>query len=261
MAFTRFPILGVNVSRVYPAQAIRLFLRYLESGQKGYVCFAGAQNIVDAQRDPNLRDALNGAIMTAPEGKPAVWLGQFAFGYRELSRVEGQDVMLQMFEATEGKEVRHFFCGGRPGVAEALMQRMQDRFPGAHFVGTYSPPLRRELNSEEEVEMLKEIADARPDVVWVGLGSPKQDVFMAQYLERMPATLLFGVGSTTFDTQSGMAPESPRWMRQIGLDWLFHVVQEPGRLANLHLRCNPQFFWLVMGQWFFGQGKVAAKNT
>jgi len=263
MKFERFSILGVEISRLHLPQAVRLLLRFLESGNQGYVCCAGVHSIVEAQDDPQLMQVLNNSVLTTPDGMPTVWIGRRAFGYEEMGRVYGPDLMLSMFEATQDKDVRHYFCGGHPGVADDLREAMLRRFPNAQIVGTYSPPFHKMAPKEEE-DMLLHMERARPDIIWVGLGSPKQDLFMARFIERSPAKLMFGVGAA-FDFFTGKVPQAPRWIQRSGFEWLFRLCQEPERLWERYSRSNPRFVCLILGQLlqgaFAGRMKIASKSS
>jgi N-acetylglucosaminyldiphosphoundecaprenol N-acetyl-beta-D-mannosaminyltransferase len=154
--------------------------------------------------------------------------------------------MLRVCEFTQPRSFTHFLYGGAPGVAEELKRRLEQRFPGLKVVGTYTPPFRP-LTSEEEQGLARLVSGLKPDIFWVGLSTPKQEQFMAQYWQRLEATLFFGVGAA-FDFLAGRIRQAPRWMQRSGLEWLFRLGCDPGRLWKRYLRNNPLFLLRALCQ-------------
>ena len=169
---------------------------------------------------------------------PMVWVGRLR-GHRAMRRVYGPDLMLDVCAWSEGTGCRHFFYGGAPGVAEALRDRLKVRFPRLQIVGCYTPPFRP-LNTEEEQELQESVQTGKPDILWVGLSTPKQEEFMAEFSPRLNSTLMIGVGAA-FDFHSGRVKQAPRWMQRSGLEWFFRLCCEPRRLWKRYLRNNPLF--------------------
>jgi N-acetylglucosaminyldiphosphoundecaprenol N-acetyl-beta-D-mannosaminyltransferase len=178
---------------------------------------------------------------------PMVWVGRLQ-GFKEMSRVYGPDLMLEVCKLSVKNGYTHFFYGGKDGVAQQLEKNLTKRFPGLKVVGTYTPPFRP-LSSHEEQELIKLVHDARPDIFWVGLGTPKQEKFMAQYLDKLDTKLMIGVGAA-FDIHSGQTRQAPRWMQRSGLEWLFRLLQEPRRLWRRYLINNPLFLYRITLQFF-----------
>lgn len=236
----RVNVLGVGVSAVCETQAVDLIAAALQERRKGYVCVTGVHGVMEAQRDPGLREILNRAFLNTPDGMPMVWAGRLA-GFSGMRRVYGPDLMLAVCAQAVRHNFTHFLYGGAPGVVEALQRRLEAWFPGIRIVGTYTPPFRA-LNPDEEAELLGRVAACRPDIVWVGLSTPKQEKFMWQYGDKLEATLLFGVGAA-FDFHAGRVRQAPRWMQRSGLEWLFRLGCEPRRLWRRYLRNNPLFVW------------------
>jgi N-acetylglucosaminyldiphosphoundecaprenol N-acetyl-beta-D-mannosaminyltransferase len=147
--------------------------------------------------------------------------------------------MLACCEASIKKGYRHFFYGGGPGVAERLAKRLQERFGGLLIAGTWSPPFG-ELTAADEEAMIDRITSSKPDIVWVGLSTPKQERWMARYVGRLPVPVLIGVGAA-FDMHAGLKRQAPRWMQRSGLEWLFRLATEPRRLWRRYLLNNPRF--------------------
>jgi N-acetylglucosaminyldiphosphoundecaprenol N-acetyl-beta-D-mannosaminyltransferase len=209
----------------------------------GYVCVTGVHGIMEAQRDPTLRETLNAAFLNTTDGMPLVWLGRRAVG-PWVDRVYGPDLMLEVFAATRATGGTHFLYGGAPGVAEKLKSRLEERFPGTRIAGTFTPPFRP-LETSEEAALIAQVAAARPDFFWVGLSTPKQEQFMRAYLPRLQTTLMLGVGAA-FDFHAGTARQAPRWMQRSGLEWLFRLGMEPRRLGRRYLVNNPLFVWKLL---------------
>jgi N-acetylglucosaminyldiphosphoundecaprenol N-acetyl-beta-D-mannosaminyltransferase len=238
----RVNILGTGVSAVDLREAVRQSDALIRSGGHGYICCADAHSIVEALRDPMHRNALNGAFLTVADGMPLVWLGRLQ-GRASIGRVYGPDFMLAMCELSVERGWRHFFYGGAPGIASRLRARLGKQFPGLHVVGTYTPPYRP-LDSIEEAELAAFVEETRPDVLWVGLGSPKQERFMAQHYGKLLCHLMVGVGAA-FDFHAGAVHEAPRWLHPTGLQWTYRLLQEPQRLGRRYLACVPAFLWNV----------------
>jgi N-acetylglucosaminyldiphosphoundecaprenol N-acetyl-beta-D-mannosaminyltransferase len=171
---------------------------------------------------------------------PTVWMGHLQ-GHPEMRRVYGPDLMLRVCQLTQSGNFTHFLYGGAPGVAETLKTRLEQQFPGLKIVGSWSPPFRP-LTQEEEDTLVRRVAELSPDIFWVGLSTPKQERFMADYWQKLSATLFFGVGAA-FDFHAGRVRQAPRWMQRSGLEWLFRLVCEPRRLWKRYLKNNPLFLW------------------
>ena len=176
---------------------------------------------------------------------PLVWLSRLSGG-SPVGRVYGPDLMLAVCERSVGRGYRHFLYGGGPSVAEKLASQLQNRFPGLGIVGAYSPPFRP-LTQREDQEIVERINAAQPDFVWVGLGAPKQEHWMADHLVKLNATVLIGVGAA-FDFHSGVKVQAPYWMQRSGLEWFFRLLSEPRRLWRRYLVYNTKFLYLIFLQ-------------
>jgi N-acetylglucosaminyldiphosphoundecaprenol N-acetyl-beta-D-mannosaminyltransferase len=165
-----------------------------------------------------------------------------------MDRVYGPDFMANLCRLSVSRGYRHYLYGGQPGVAQELKGALEDRFPGIQVVGTYTPPFRR-LTQVEERDLLNDVHNAKPDIVWVGLSTPKQECFMAEYVDRLRVPLLVGVGAA-FDFHTGRMDEAPAWIKRAGLQWLHRLLQDPGRLWKRYLLNNPVFIWRIMLQFF-----------
>jgi N-acetylglucosaminyldiphosphoundecaprenol N-acetyl-beta-D-mannosaminyltransferase len=236
--YPRANVLGVGVHAVDMRSAVQMIAEAVKEHRPGYVCATSVHGVMEAQHDSALRNVLSNAFLVVPDGMPTVWIGRLQ-GLRNMRRVFGPDLMLAVFGDPALRNCRHFLYGGDSGVAQELQASLQRRFPYAHIVGTYTPPFRP-LNQSEDNELRELIQQLHPDILWVGLSTPKQERFMAEYLPRLDTTLMIGVGAA-FDYHTGRLKDSPRWMKQLGLQWLHRLVQEPKRLWKRYLINNPLF--------------------
>ena len=241
----RVNVLGVGVSAINLDAALAAISGALASRTKGYVCVTGVHGVMESQRDPALRGILNGAFLNTPDGMPMVWAGKLR-GFREMDRVYGPDLMHLVCDWSRQRNYTHFLYGGADGVAPELKRRLEEKFPGLKIAGTYTPPFRA-LNPGEEAELIRTVGALKPDMIWVGLSTPKQERFMAQYGPKLAATLMFGVGAA-FDFHAGRVRQAPRWMQRSGLEWLFRLGCEPRRLWKRYLKNNPVFAWKIFWQ-------------
>lgn len=237
----RYNVLGVGVSALTLTQATGLIVDSKGQRQRGYVCLGTAHGLIEARSDPELRRIYNESWLTTPDGMPLVWLGPPG-----VERVYGPDLMLAVCAAGRPHGLRHYFFGGAPGVAAELAAKLESRFPGLQVAGTFTPPFRP-LDSSEFFEFQRDLAQRRPDVVWVGIGSPKQEKFMAHHWRELDASVLIGVGAA-FDFHSGRIRQAPVWMQRSGLEWLFRLGTEPRRLGWRYLKTNPLFVLNVIAQ-------------
>lgn len=242
MEIPKFNVLGVAMSAMDLQVATRAVLEACEQRKKGYVCVTGVHGVTEAQKDEDFRQILNGAFLNTCDGMPLVWVGKREHGARA-QRVYGPDLMLEIMRATQDGKFTHFFYGGAPGVADALKAAMEERFPGVRIVGTYCPPFRP-LNAEEDAALTVLMEERRPDMLWVGLSTPKQERFMAAYLPRLAATVAFGVGAA-FDFHTGRMREAPRWMMRAGLQWLHRLCSDPRRLWKRYAVIVPTFLFRI----------------
>jgi N-acetylglucosaminyldiphosphoundecaprenol N-acetyl-beta-D-mannosaminyltransferase len=238
----RANILGVGVHAVNMERAVEIVEELVEYGEKGYVCLSGVHGIMEAQRDSDLRSIVNRAVLVAPDGMPTVWLGWLR-GLRNMRRVFGPELMLEVCRRSVTKGYTHFLYGGNPLVAERLKQNLECMFPGIKIVGTYTPPFRA-LSRKEEAHLRKRFSKQKPDITWVGLSTPKQDRFMARYISTLDTKVMIGVGAA-FDMHTGRIRDCPAWMKPAGLQWLHRLWQEPSRLWYRYLYYNPLFLFHI----------------
>jgi N-acetylglucosaminyldiphosphoundecaprenol N-acetyl-beta-D-mannosaminyltransferase len=241
----RVNVLGVGVSVLNIPLAVAAMARAIETRSKGYICVTGVHGVSEAQGKPELRSIFNRAFLVTPDGMPMVWLGKLA-GHAEMDRVYGPDLLEQVCLTSAQAGWRHFFYGGAPGAAELLTSCLQARHPNLQVAGTSTPPFRP-LNAPEREALQRQVAAARPDIIWVGLSTPKQEAFMADALPWLDTTLMVGVGAA-FDLLTGRVRQAPRWVQRCGLEWLFRFFQEPRRLFVRYFKNNPLFIGRVLLQ-------------
>jgi N-acetylglucosaminyldiphosphoundecaprenol N-acetyl-beta-D-mannosaminyltransferase len=248
--FPRFETLGVGIHALSLDRALEQVLSARSGTPLGYVCFCTAHGMVEAGKNPELRAAYARAFIAAPDGMPLVWLGRH-YGHLDITRVYGPDVMLAACDKGRALGLGHFFYGGTPGVARELALKLQDRFPGLKVAGWRTPPMH-DIDKAEFALLHEAVASSRPDLIWVGLGAPKQECFMARHASQLDAGLLLGVGAA-FDFFSGRVRQAPRWLQCMGLEWLFRLAQEPRRLGRRYLITTPVFAWRALkeitGRW------------
>jgi N-acetylglucosaminyldiphosphoundecaprenol N-acetyl-beta-D-mannosaminyltransferase len=216
------------------------------TGERGYVCVCNVHTVTAAREDDELRAALQASSFNVPDGQPLVW-ALAALGYRLSGRVYGPELMARACARAAGGGLRFYLYGGRnQGALVQLALNLRRRYPGINIVGGYAPP-HRELTAEEGDAIVDEINRSRADVVWVGIGVPKQEKWMARMRGRLDAPVLVGVGAA-FDFHAGLVPQAPPWVQRVGLEWFYRLVHEPRRLWKRYLRYNPRFVYALANQ-------------
>ena len=232
-------VLGIVVEALNLESALVRVVRVLQSGRKGYVCAVGVHGILEARRDPNLARAFAEAAIVIPDGTPTVWVGRLQ-KQASMEHVTGPALMRAIFSRIEFAGYSHFFYGGKEGVAGELAANMLLQFPWTRIAGTYTPPFRA-LTAEEEIELARTINACKPDMIWVGISTPKQELFMHRMLPRLDTRLMFGVGAA-FDFHTGRLKDCAPWVKTAGLHWLHRLLQDPKRLWRRNLS-NAAFLW------------------
>lgn len=236
-----FRLLGVDIQATPFDAAVERVHRAPDVGERLAIHFATAHSLVEANDSPQLREAFSTGLVH-PDGMPLVWMGR-RMGH-VVERVCGPDFMPALMARGVDAGRRHFLFGGAPGVPERIAERLRALHPDIRIVGTMSPPFRP-LNAEEDAAIVDEINAAEPDYVWVGLGAPKQDLWVADHRERLSAAALLAVGAA-FDFHAGTRRRAPRWMQRTGTEWLHRLGSEPRRLAGRYTRVNARFVRLVV---------------
>ncbi|HLU28799.1 MAG TPA: WecB/TagA/CpsF family glycosyltransferase [Glycomyces sp.] len=234
----RVDVLGVGVSTIDQGMALDEVTRWIEAGERHYVCVTGVHGVMESQRDPELKAIHNASGLTTPDGMPMVWAGRRA-GAEWMDRVYGPDLMLNVLGRAAERGWSSFLYGGKDGVPELLARKLAERIPGVTIAGAYSPPFRP-LTEAEDAEIVDRINDSGAQLVWVGLSTPKQERWMAAHRDRLTAPALFGVGAA-FDFHAGLVPQAPSWMQRRGLEWFYRLTKEPRRLWRRYLVNNPAY--------------------
>ncbi len=242
----RFPVLVARISAVRPARVVDRVLAMVTARERGYMNVCTVHTILECADSPIMTRIVNGSTMAVPDGMPLVWLGRRAFPDADVQRCYGPDLMLAVCEAGLAMGLRHCLYGGAPDVLALLEQNLKAKFPGLDVVERISPPFR-DLTEAEKQQIVDRINAARPDVVWVGLGTPKQDLWMGEFRGKLEAPVLIAVGAA-FNFHAGCLAQAPPWMQRTGLEWLYRLLREPHRLWRRYLLGNPRFLWLLMRQ-------------
>jgi N-acetylglucosaminyldiphosphoundecaprenol N-acetyl-beta-D-mannosaminyltransferase len=233
------PVLGIPLAITDYERTLDWVDGSVEAGRRGYVCVAAVHTVMACQEDPELRAAVLGGTFTVPDGQPLVWALN-ALGHGLPHRVYGPELMDRGCARAAQTGQRHYLYGGRnPGALAELARVLRLRHPGLKIVGGHCPPFRP-LSDAEEDAVAAEINRSGADVVWVGIGVPKQEKWMARMRDRLDAPVLIGVGAA-FDLHAGLVPQAPDALQRLGLEWAFRLVQEPRRLWRRYLRYNPRF--------------------
>jgi N-acetylglucosaminyldiphosphoundecaprenol N-acetyl-beta-D-mannosaminyltransferase len=237
--------LGVQVNAVQIPQVVSQMESWIsEHSRCHFIAVTGMHGITEAQHDHEFKKILNSADLVVPDGMPLVWLGRL-HGHSLQRRVYGPELMQTFCQGT-GAKYRHYLYGGMPGVPGLLAEILRDKY-AINVVGEYSPPFRP-LTAEEDERIVAQIRAAQPDVLWIGLSTPKQEHWIYEHRTKLRVPVAVGVGAA-FDLNSGRAKQAPRWMRENGLEWLFRLLQEPRRLWRRYLIYGSEFLWLVASEY------------
>ena len=236
--------MGVRFDLIDCMRAFEAVQEWRAAGERRYVTITNPHSVMLCRRDREMGSATREAGLTLPDGVGIV-LAARLLGYENGGRVAGPEFMLRCCDWGQRHGLRHYFCGGAPGVPEKLIARLSAEYPGMIAAGCHSPPFR-ELSAEEDAAMVQQINAAKPDVVWIGLGAPKQEKWMAAHAGRIAAPAMVGVGAA-FDFHAGTVKWAPAWMRRAGLEWLFRFISEPGRMWRRNLD-SPVFLAEVVWQ-------------
>ncbi len=247
----RFQVLEVRLTGTTLTTASHAILNWALRAERRYVCIFAVDSVLQCHNDAELARIANASDMTLTDGMPLVWLGRHA-AHLPIDRCYGPDLMLHTI--TEGCPlgIRHYFYGGTDETVLARLEAcLKERFPDLQIAGSHCPP-HRPLTPEEREAVVRDINASQADIVWVGIGTPKQDYWVGGYRNLLKAPVLVAVGAA-FNFHSGAVPQAPRWMMRCGLEWVFRLIAEPRRLWRRYLIGNPRFTLLVLRQWLTGK--------
>ena len=232
-------ILGVEIAAI----DMEWLLKYLKNNIKelagDYICISNVHTTVTAYEDEEYRKIQNGGIMAIPDGGPLSSVGQKR-GFKNMRRTTGPSLMEEIFKISASNGYRHYFYGSTKETLKSLHSALSITYPGIQIVGMYSPPFRK-LTEEEDKVITKKINETKPDFVWVGLGAPKQEKWMAIHQGEITG-LMLGVGAG-FDYHAGNIERAPEWMQKNNLEWVYRLLQDPKRLLGRYWHTNTKFIW------------------
>jgi N-acetylglucosaminyldiphosphoundecaprenol N-acetyl-beta-D-mannosaminyltransferase len=251
-------VLGQRVDPVTKAQAADAVVRRALTSQPGaYVCLTNVHTTVESQHSAELRAVVDRAFLSVPDGMPLTWILRRR-GHTETEKVTGIEFMPLVASRGLEADLRHFFYGGAPGVAVRAGLRLEQMIPGVHVVGAAAPPFGDTPGWAKE-ELREEVRRTRPHVLWVGLGAPKQELWMAQMSGELDVPIMIGVGAA-FDYIAGSNPHAPAYLRHVGLEWLFRLAVEPRRLWRRYLVGNVTFLWLLAREGLEGPSRPSGED-
>lgn len=250
-------LLGLPIAMTDYSEAMDVMDGMIARRERGYVCAVAVHAVMVGQADAEMRAALQGSTLTVPDGMPLVWAANM-LGENLPNRVYGPELMRRYNDRCAERGHRVWLYGGRDqGSLVQLALRLRQRHPGIKIVGGYSPPFRP-LTAEEEDAIAEQIDEARPDMLWVGIGVPKQEKWMARMRERLEVPVMCAVGAA-FDFHAGRISQAPPWMQERGLEWTYRIAQEPRRLLPRYLYYNPRFM-LAFGRQLARERRLAGRD-
>lgn len=241
---TRIRVVSLFTNVINHDSAIRKIAGLVKIGAGGYVCFSNVHMVIESFDNAEYGAKVNNADLVLPDGMPLVWMQKLQ-GAKGATRVRGSDLMQMLCEYAASKNLSVGLYGGKQEVIDAIKKRTRKELPNLKIVYAFAPPFRA-LTTQEEAEITAQIKRAKPDILFVGLGCPKQEIWMAARKDKLKSVML-GVGAA-FDFYAGKIKESPQWMGKLGLEWLFRFTQEPRRLWRRYLLLNPRFVLLALMQ-------------
>ena len=237
-------ILGTGFSRVNMENVLKVIEEYIGKNEKVQVCVANAYSLVLMQEDEEFKNITNSARLVVSDGKPVIWISRL-YGEPIPERVAGPDLVYEFSKISAKKGYRLFFLGSNPVTLGKMVQNLKKIFPSLRVAGVYSPPFKKQFSEREDEKMMALINRVKPDVLFVGLGAPKQERWIWEHKEKLRVPVSIGIGAA-FDFIAGTVKRAPKWMQKYGLEWFFRLFQEPGRLWKRYLIGNPIFIWLVV---------------
>lgn len=241
MEISNFKVLGVKINELTLAKTIEVMDDWIKNNIKDYIVLTGAHGIIEMQSNNELKEINNRAGLITPDGMPEVWLGKLK-GFKNIEKVYAPEIMESCFKVSAKRGYKHFFYGGKEGVADKLKNVLEEQYQGIEIVGTYCPPFRP-LDDNERDTVVGQINASNADIVWCGLGCPKQEHWMNEFRPFVNASVLIGVGAG-FDFLSGEKPLAPYWVTRSGFEWFYRIFSDPKRLLKRYGKIVPLFIWL-----------------
>lgn len=235
---TRFNVIGCKINKLIMKDALNKVIKRVANRKGGYVCFTNVHVSVMAREDRVIQEIINSSFMSLPDGKPLYWVAKLK-GLKGIDQIPGPDFFPQLINLKTDIPLKHYFFGGQQSTLDELTNNIKSKYPDVEIVGTESPPFR-ELTTKEIETSLSRIKESCADIVWVGLGAPKQEKWMANNWQALKPAILFGVGAA-FDFHAGNIQRAPQWVQAIGMEWLHRLLSEPSRLWKRYFYTNSMF--------------------
>ena len=232
-------IMGVNIAAIDMEWLLNYTEKNIQALSGDYMCVSNVHTTVMSFQNADYCSVQNGGIMAIPDGGPLSSVGRRR-GFKNMGRTTGPDYMENILKISAEKGYKHYFYGSTPETIKKLKIKLDEKYPGVSVVGVYSPPFRP-LTNEEDAEVIKDINEVRPDFIWVGIGAPKQENWMASHQGKVYGFMV-GVGAA-FDYFVGNIKRAPKWMQKLNLEWLYRLLQNPAKLFKRYLYTNPKFIW------------------
>ena len=232
-------IMGVDIAAIDMEWLVDYLNRNVKNLSGDYICVSNVHTTVTAYEDQEYCKVQNGGIMAIPDGGPLSSVGQKR-GFKNMKRTTGPSLMGEIFKISAAEGYRHYFYGSTDETLEKLYSVLTESYPGIQIAGMYSPPFRP-MTENEDKEIVARINETKPDFVWVGLGAPKQEKWMAAHQGRVSG-LMIGVGAG-FDYHAGNIERAPEWMQKSNLEWVYRLLQDPRRLFGRYWHTNTKFIW------------------
>lgn len=238
-----YNVIGCKIAGITKNDALETVLQRIKERSGGYICFTNVHASVMAHENVDFMDVVNNSFLSLPDGKPVYWVGR-ASGLNDIDQIPGPDFFSLLLAKKNTPPLRHYFFGGKEETLIKLCEKVRRQYPDANIVGYESPPFR-ELSEIEISSCLERMRQASPDVIWIGLGAPKQELWMARHWESLRPAVLLGVGAA-FSFHAGEISRAPLWARKLGMEWFHRLLQEPSRLWKRYFYTNSLFvFYLV----------------
>ncbi len=244
----KFSVLGCKIAAFTMDEMLDTIIAQSKHGSGGYVCFTNVHAAVMAREDADFKNIVNNSFLSVPDGKPIYWVGKIK-GNKNIEQTPGPDFFHRLLSVDSSLPLKHYFYGGSQEVLDILIEKVKLNYINAEVVGAESPPFRP--LSEEEIEFsLSRIRETKPDFIWVGLGAPKQEIWMARHWQELQPAVLLGVGAA-FDFHAGTVQRAPPLAQKLGLEWLHRLSQEPGRLWKRYFYTNSMFLFYLFKETLF----------
>ena len=235
-------ILGVNIAAINMKWLLDFIEKNIKKLSGEYICVSNVHTTVMSYEDESYKNIQNSAILALPDGGPLSSVGRKR-GFKEMQRTTGPDFMEEILKISVEKGYKHYFYGSTDETLNQMKEVLAKKYPGLNIVGMYSPPFRA-LTPEEDAEIINKINDSNPDFVWVGLGAPKQEIWMYNHQDKIKG-LMIGVGAA-FDFHAGNIKRAPKWMQNCNLEWFYRLMQQPKKLFSRYFKTNFKFIKLIM---------------